>query len=288
MQNKNFCVALLMLFVITLTACGTGGYNLGKLEINKDKTGNIQETQPPVTEKSQSSDNNMINNTKNEDNSNSSIEKVYETKKESYIYKNIKIDYPQIINFNDVNKQKLINELIRNDILKVLNNYKDNKDHVSLMIDYNVMLKNSKLLSIEYIGQESFEDYPRVNNLFYSTNINISNVSKIRLKDIINIDDKFVSKFMSEKFKALISELSPIKELKTTEEWMNLFNTSDLIENVGTENQSETYSYLTEDSLGISVGVGHNAGDHAEFEIKYQDLKDNIKTENEIWKDLLH
>jgi len=27
--------------------------------------------------------------------------------------------------------------------------------------------------------------------------------------------------------------------------------------------------------------------DHAEFEIKYQDIKENVKTENGIWNDLL-
>ena len=60
------------------------------------------------------------------------------------------------------------------------------------------------------------------------------------------------------------------------------------MDNIGTEKQSDVFSYFTSDSLGISVSVSHAIGDHAEFEIKYQDLKGNIKTENEIWKDLLH
>ena len=45
------------------------------------------------------------------------------------------------------------------------------------------------------------------------------------------------------------------------------------------------FSYLTKDSLGISISVGHATGDHAEFEIKYQDIANNLKVENEVWKD---
>lgn len=278
MMSKNLHLALLIMFVVTLTVCDTGKANSNGLEINKGKNVNVQITQTPI---------NSIKNDKIENSSDSSNEKIYKITKQSYIDKNIKINYPQINNFSDVNKQKLINELLKNDILRILNNYKDDKK-VTLTIDYNIKLKNSELLSIEYTGQESIEGYPRVNNLYYTTNIDINDVSKIRLKDIVNIDENFIKKFMSEKFTALTPEHSPIKGLNTSEVWIKFFIKSDLIETIGTENQSNTYSYLTEDTLGISVDAPHNAGDHAEFEINYQDLKDNIKNEGKIYKYLPH
>jgi hypothetical protein len=56
---------------------------------------------------------------------------------------------------------------------------------------------------------------------------------------------------------------------------------------MGEENSSNSFSYFTNDSLGISIGVIHVLGDHAEFEIKYEDIKDNMKADHGIWKDLL-
>lgn len=57
---------------------------------------------------------------------------------------------------------------------------------------------------------------------------------------------------------------------------------------MGVDNTSFLFSYFTNDSLGISIGVIHALGDHAEFEIKYEELKEVIKNENEIWNDLLY
>lgn len=54
----------------------------------------------------------------------------------------------------------------------------------------------------------------------------------------------------------------------------------DSLDNIGTEKQSDVFSYLTADSLGISIGVSHALGDHAEFEIRYEEIKDNIIYEN--------
>jgi hypothetical protein len=45
------------------------------------------------------------------------------------------------------------------------------------------------------------------------------------------------------------------------------------------------FSYFTKDSLGISISFPHVYGDHLEFEFKYQDIVNNIKAENEVWRD---
>ncbi len=48
---------------------------------------------------------------------------------------------------------------------------------------------------------------------------------------------------------------------------------------------SGIFSYFTEDALGISININHALGDHLEFELEYQDIANNIKAENEVWKD---
>ncbi|AIQ14925.1 hypothetical protein PDUR_25860 [Paenibacillus durus] len=57
----------------------------------------------------------------------------------------------------------------------------------------------------------------------------------------------------------------------------------------GADSSSEisnfTFSYFTKDSLGISLTTLHGAGDHTEFELKYQDIKEFLNTENGVWKE---
>ena len=63
----------------------------------------------------------------------------------------------------------------------------------------------------------------------------------------------------------------------TTDDLIKSFNNADSLAIVGTANQYDTFSYFTKDSLGISVSVSPFAGGHAEFEMKYQDIQDNLK-----------
>ncbi len=35
----------------------------------------------------------------------------------------------------------------------------------------------------------------------------------------------------------------------------------------------------------INFGISHVLGEHVEFEIKYKDIVNNIKAENEVWND---
>ena len=49
------------------------------------------------------------------------------------------------------------------------------------------------------------------------------------------------------------------------------------------ENPSSTYSYLTNDSIVISINVPHAIGDHVEYKIKSTDIQNNI---NIAWKDV--
>jgi hypothetical protein len=70
------------------------------------------------------------------------------------------------------------------------------------------------------------------------------------------------------------------------ENMVRMLKNADSLDNIGTENQSEIFSFFTGDSLGISLGIlGHAAGDHAEIGLEYQGISDSIKTENEVWKE---
>ena len=213
----------------------------------------------------------------------------------NYTVKDIKINYPQITNLSDAKKQKSINEIIKNEALKVLNYYKEEQDNIpselSLDIKYDIKWQGEDLLSIQYSGIGYNKGAAHPNNLFYTTNINMRNGSRVKLIDVINIDESFIDKIKKGKFQVTDpkavdkSEIISAQNSFSKEELIKTFENADSLDSVGTENQSDIFSYFTKDSLGISVNVSHAAGDHAELEMKYKDISDSIKTGNEIWKD---
>jgi hypothetical protein len=234
------------------------------------------------------------NNNKNKEQNNLSNSKNVYYKIAEVIYQNkdIKISYPEILDLRDIDKEKMINTLIKSEALKVLKYYEGVIDVLTLDINYNIKLKNANLLSIEYLGYGNVKDTAHPDNLLYTTNIDLVKGSRIILKDLVKINEDFVKKFKEgiyKKWKPNLnlessSVISELRESLTNEELISDFNNADSLDNIGTENQSDTYSYLTKESLGISVDIAHALGDHVEFEINYKDLTDNIRTKSDVWK----
>lgn len=197
------------------------------------------------------------------------------------------IEFPQLSGLSDVDKQSRINSTLKDEAIKVLKYYEEPTGFVEVNIDYKVVLETTNVLSIQYSGVGFVNTAAHPNNLFYTTNINIKAGERLRLLDIVNIDGDLANKFTKGEFQALWPEQGEALQHITNEEIKRNFEDADTLDYIGTEKQSDVFSYFTNDSLGISVSVSHAIGDHAEFEIKYKDIKDNIKTENEIWNELL-
>lgn len=206
---------------------------------------------------------------------------LYEITRETYSSPNIKINYPQIIGLSDKDKQERINKIIKKDALAVVNGYSD-RDEVSMNIDYEIKFQNAGLLSIKYSGIRNSKNTPHPTNEFYTSNINIYEGCRLRLKDIVNVDNNFVEKVKKGTFIAVSPEITSKMVNYTNDQLIEAFSTADLINH--RENGYGAYSYFTNDSYGISVEVSHVIGDHVEFEVKYRDIADNIKPENEVWK----
>ncbi len=199
------------------------------------------------------------------------------------------INYPQVSGLSNGNILKTINGNIKNEALKVLKYYDDPDgwlESAEVNIKHVITMRSPAVLSIQYYGLGEISNAPHPHNLFYTTNINIRTGEVIRLKDIVKIDEAFARSFISGKFKAENDFQAEALELLDIESILSSFREADRMDNIGTVGHSYVFSYFTEDSLGISIPVPHTIGDHAEFEIKYQDITDNILSENEIWKEL--
>lgn len=212
------------------------------------------------------------------ENSKSSEDPAYELIKKVYTDKNVTVNYPQLTNLGDKDKQNKINELIK---AEALADFSDGTDeNMDLKLDYAIRLQNEDILSIQYSGVGYYKGAAHPGNWFYTTNIDMNSGKKIKLSDLININEDFVVKFKKEK--RIDGELSDDsqsnKELQSvvieyvdnidTDKLMTYFKQSD--SRGIRENPSNTYSYLTKDSIGISISVPHALGDHAEFQIYYR------------------
>ena len=196
------------------------------------------------------------------------------------------MSYPQISYLADVNKQKAINQILKNDALRMLNSYKALGGGFSADINYNVKLNNGKILSVAYSGYCNFKNAAHPSNLFFTTNINITNGARIKLIDLVNINDAFIKKVRAAKYVGPLEQSPEVntavnnsrKEF-TNDQLIKMFKTADTP-------QSESFSYLTSDSLVVSIPMMHVIGDYGEFAVKYSDITSDIRTKNVVWKDI--
>lgn len=247
-------------------------------------------TQAPVGVKSENGkEENSKEENSNQKKSENQVGINYKVVDEKYIDKEVTIKYPQITDLGDDNRQKRINEILKAEALSVLGFYEDSND-VSLNITYKILWQSQRILSVQSFGVGNAKGAAYPLNLLYTVNINIDNGSKLILKDFVKIDNNFVNSFRNFKVKdpetnqASTSAYEYILNTYTAEDLIRYFEGADS----SYKNSAFTFSYLTKDAIGISIEVPHAVGDHMEIELKYQDIKNNIKTENEVWKDLLH
>lgn len=203
---------------------------------------------------------------------------IYSLVQNVYKKQNIIINYPQIINLGDNNRQSTINQLIKNDVLSYVNN--NIAQDAALELKYSVKLQTSDLLSIKYSGVAMGKGAAHPNNIFYTTNINIKNGTKIRLSDVVKIDQNLVSALKKGQYIDLEAKYTKAEEAEIIK-YVNNISNNDLIKyfsgadsaDIENINQWSTFSYLTKDSIVISIIVPHALGDHAEFGIEYKNIR---------------
>ena len=212
----------------------------------------------------------------------------FEIVTKTYVNKDVKINYPQIANLSDVNKQKQINDLIKNDILT---HFDVEREDLTIDANYEIKWKSSRLLSIVYKGYSNLKTSMHPDNNIYATNINIEKGTILKFKDFINLDNNFAEKLKNVKARVWtpkpLDGIDQKTAIKMIEEGLSWSTNKDLISYFDSA-EFGYCGYFTKDYFGISIATNHAAGDYAELEIKYADIADNIKPENEVWKDFIN
>jgi len=237
---KKLCMVLTLLLVLTMSGCG-------------DKNSYI--------------DSNDKNNT---DDDKADTATKYDIVKETFTNDKIIINYPQISNLNDDDKQKKINELIKVEALKIQEYYKDDISNLNLKMDYDITYNGSDLLSIQYLGLAMIKNAAYPINEINTTNIDMEKVQLLTFSDVVTINDDFINKFKGGKYKAYSEDLN-LESAGSLNDALNSFEGNGLMEMF---KQDTAKFNFTNDSLVVSADVIHVMGDHFEMELKYNDLGD--------------
>ena len=238
---KKICLLLVLLLVLTVSGC------------NKN---NVKETNTNADDNKQGT----------------SVNENYEIVKETYTSGKIAINYPQIKNLNDENKQKKINELIKAEALKIQDKYKEELDNIDLSLDYEVMYKGSDIISIRYLGLAMTKSAAYPINEINTTNIDLNKEQVLKLSDVVNIDDNFVAAFKEGKYKPYIEGLN-LEEAGALHDALDNFEGNGLIDEF---KQPDVKFYFTDNSLVVSAYAIHAMGDHFEMGLQFGDLGDTL------------
>lgn len=186
---------------------------------------------------------------------------------------------------NKITNQKVINQIIKNEVLKVQNAHKSIGQEFSLEINDSIKLNKPNVLSIRYFGYGNVKGSAHPSNLLFTTNININNASRIKLTDLENVNLTLAKKLRTAEY---VGPYLINSELKSAiNNYLSQLTNNDIIRMLKTADyaQAEAYSYFTNDSLVICKPVSHVLGDYAEFKIKYKDITKDMRTKNLLWKD---
>lgn len=208
--------------------------------------------------------------------------------------KGIDASYPRILSGGSAVMLEDWNRIIKEDFDKIIQIYSfqpfpgptpPSTDVVPtlLTVTYEVKSNTDSWLSILYRADYNSIYSAHPSNLVYTTNIDKRESQRLRLSDIINLNEAFVKEFRTWKLKENPENTKEIQEAIydyishiSDEELLAGFRSAD---HIGSGNTWGIYSYLTKDSLGISIEVPNYAGDHAEFEQALTNLEQYLKPE---------
>jgi hypothetical protein len=271
--------AALLSLGLFLTACGQTEENNQSPAVEEEAvTENVENSAEEAVEET-------AEETAEEEPSNSEtpdeVAEDYELAAEVYSEGDITITYPQMMNLADSAKQTEINKLLFNEAYKVMNFYPETEG-LELEIDYIVSFINPNFFSVQYSGTGFVEGTAHPSHMFYTTNIDVTNAKRIKLTDVVIPNKAFVEFFKSDAFRVVDPDLPELE--RDVKEYLiaSDFENADSLDGIGTETHSETFTYFTENTLGINIAVSHALGGHAAFEINYNEIPSELLTENHV------
>ena len=190
-----------------------------------------------------------------------------------YTKGDIKVTYPQLVD-GDAATSETINRVIAEDATYLFED--GSYEGYSGEITYDISFLNKDIVSITYKGLIISPDHSYPVHLFYSTLVNLQTGDKVILSDLVAIDNAFVQAFrqgniLTSESAEYKSEVKKYTDSLSDEKLISEFSQADT-------HTSDVYTYLTDQSLIVTMGVIHALGDYIQVEIPKSGL--NLKDIN--------
>lgn len=243
-MKKNKIIAILMVMTLscTLISCSNDNSN-SKVETSIVETGVAESSTPDE----------------------------YTIEDDQYNVKNVIIKHPKL-KYSDENKTNMISALVESGGM-LSTKYYDSQDKLNMNIKYKIKRKNKKIISVVFEGTGYVEGAAYANNHLYSVNVDLKNESLLKLSDFIDINEELAEKI---KNGTVSDEQKEAFNTLTSQDILNKLSVSDEVDNFKSD---QSYSYLTEDSLGIILPVEHALGDYIQVEIPLSEVQLKMEIE---------
>ncbi|REK71548.1 DUF4163 domain-containing protein [Paenibacillus paeoniae] len=201
----------------------------------------------------------------------SDVQMEYDIAGVSYNKNNVKIKYPAITGMKDKDREDVLNKLIEQEAMTILDTFDGEKDTIEM--DFQIKLRDERILSIVYPGYANSEGAAHPVNLFQTTNVDIEHGQKLRLQDLVKVDHQLIEAFRTGVYQTHDQQLDLAQE-GLLEETLEQFGDEELLSYFSNADSEigGAFSYVTQDSIGISLPVAHALGDHFEMEISREKL----------------
>ena len=201
------------------------------------------------------------------------IETAY-TDKMNAANQKVSIIYPQISNIKNIDVEQLINNSIESLALEILEQF-TTLDEMEVSVTYVITHSASDMLSL-YFVVDSFhpaQAYPliRVSAVTFS----IESGDVIKLAKMIDVNGDFINSFFDSFH--LYSKYNSVGEENVVNEYVaGILSQQSLLSSDEGLN-SEIHSFLTDNSLIISIAVPHAIGSYVFYEAEYPKIKDFLR-----------
>lgn len=195
---------------------------------------------------------------------------------EIQVSNNINIEYPQISNMKDKEKEEMINDALKkaglNNILKYVETQKYGKepDLYNVKKCY-IAYQTNEILSVYFLGKYQSHSgicsYP-----FFAITINLLTGKEMTLDDFVTVDDEFIEEVINSDsiMNSMIMELEEsnksIESLKSKILY-DLNESKDAIRYNLLNNADSVLFYVTKTSVTIAIGVRSASGSYALIDI---------------------
>lgn len=181
---------------------------------------------------------------------------------------NIKITFPVVNGLKDEVADKINSGLKEKAFAEI-----DDEDlkGVTVSLNYEVMEKSDKVLSVLYKGYVNHEGAAYARNLLYTANFDVTNGQALKLKDFTKIDESF-AKTLKQDYVIIDRGNGNTDAIKDAFDlYLDNYDMNQLVDLLknsdGKHGISDVNSYVKGDKIGVVFSVIHAIGDYVNVEI---------------------